>query len=1025
MEPIYADFSVEPARLGNVVISHEGCAAASSHLTVNAGGRVELRFAANGPEDTAQAVVTVTALVSKLGPRLGHAPISVLINGVPVVEDHVIPGGDLPADTALAIRGEHLVAGTNVLRIETSAESVTRLWLYRVTVDTVENRGGAARALRRDTAAADSVFAYRTERLPAGAGSWAAAPRLLVHIDRGQYAELGQLSWRDEGGAQASISFQSSMASFYGHHRAEDGTVSQFRGERVESWAAPEQAAPAAVHVFATREGWGGGWHDSGELRLLLDDGGADVQRVGWRDGAGNSGSVELRLPEPGRGGADEITEQVTRVLASGENPRSGEVAANLLDESVHSKWLAFAWAARLDFTLGRAAAVGYYELTSANDFAERDPGDWTLSGSPDGQTWTVLDTRSGEAFAARRQSRVFRIRRSDQAAYRHYRLDISRSAGRAGELQLARVRFFGPAVAPALDFLGYYQRAGEGPIGYRGRSLAAGAVILADRAASSATSAMLATPATSATSATPATPGSATIPGRPGTALRPGRLSSRAVPAKRGVPMRGTSATPMQAARPAVSGKAAAEVVPVPAPDPESVPAAAPAPVSEPVPPEAATPVDPRLTTVEGWRAYLAEYGADVVRTMEERARREFTPDQLSRGWLGGDPVDESRIAALEERLGRRLPASYRAFVGAGDGWRHIGEFMYAMRGVDEIGWFSTVDPRMVEIFDGDEQPGSIMRHALLISKEGDAQYWFLDPEDVSPDGEWAAYTWSSWGFLSERYPSFAALVADERGSMERLRGYRGLPMHPEGAGELLAEGRAQALRGEVDAALETLDQAAIKGSGAASYLKVILGIFLKSRNGHHELRNGVFGSPNVMAAVGIEQLRAEAVPLFLHLAGNDPAGSVPVHLALLEDLLPLLPSELAELSRGKETGDPAEEAVQRLFALHRRRRQQLSIPERNALRDKLIPRLAAFTPPVLPEPPAFQRALDEARALVLAGNPDGAWAVIEAALPGWHSDSATRVAPVILLVDPVINTLITPARSRRIVRAPRAAGR
>ena len=983
MEPIYADFSVAQARFGNVVVGSEGCAPASSHLMFGAGGWVELHFAANGPRDTAQVVVTVTALVSKLGPRLGHAPISMLINGLPVLEDHVIPGGDLPADTAIAIPGERLVAGTNVLRIQSSAESASHLWLYRITVDTVENRGGAARALRRDTAQAGSVFAYRTERLPLGAGTWAEAPRMLVHIDRGEYAELSQLSWRDEDGAEASVSFQSSMVSFFGHHRAKDGTVSQIRGQRVESWTAPEQAAPAAVHVFTTREGWGGGWHDSGELRLLLDDGGADVQRVSWRDGAGNTGSVELRLPSPGRGGAVEITEQVTRILASGENPGSGEVAANLLDDSVFSKWLTFSGHARLDFTLGNAAAVGFYELTSANDYEIRDPADWTLSGSSDGQTWTVLDTRSGEAFAARHTSRVFRIRRSDQAPYRHYRLAISRSAGRTRELQLARVRFFGPAAAPALGFLGYYQRAGEGPIGYRGTSLAAN---------------------TPLTEGVPMRAGG-TIPGMLGTRTTPGLRNSHAVPARRSSAVKATSATPMIRARPAVSGKAAAKVVPVPAAVPESVPQ------------EAATPVDPSLTTVEGWRAYLAEYGADVARTMEDWQRREFTQDQLSGGWLGGEPVDEARIAALEERLGKRLPASYRAFVGASDGWRHIGEFMYTMRGIDEIDWFSTADPRMVEIFDDTEQPGSIMARALLISKEGDAQYWFLDPEDASPDGEWPAYTWSSWGFLSERHPSFAALVADERSSMEQLRGYRGKPMHPEGAEELLAEGRAQALRGEVDAALQTLDRAAIKGSGAASYLKVILGIFLKSRNGHHELRNGVFGRPNVMAAIGIEQLRAEAVPLFLHLTEKDPAASVPVHLALLEDLLPLLPNELAELSQAKETGDPDEEAL----ALHRRRRQQLSIPERNELRDKLIPRLAAFTPPVLPEPPAFQHALDEARALVAAGDPDGAWAVIEAALPAWHSDSPTRVAPVVLLIDPVLNTLITPARSRRIVRVPR----
>ena len=78
----------------------------------------------------------------------------------------------------------------------------------------------------------------------------------------------------------------------------------------------------------------------------------------------------------------------------------------------------------------------------------------------------------------------------------------------------------------------------------------------------------------------------------------------------------------------------------------------------------------------------------------MDEQERRDFTPEQLSRGWLGGDPVDESRIVALEERLGARLPASYRAFVGASDGWKNIGEFMYVMRGIDEIDWFRTAEP-------------------------------------------------------------------------------------------------------------------------------------------------------------------------------------------------------------------------------------------------------------------------------------------------------------------------------------------
>lgn len=996
MEPIHADFSVDPARLGNVVVRREGCFASSSHLILGTGGWIELHFAADGPRDTEQAVVKVTALVSKSGARLGHAPIDVLINDVPVIEGYIIPGGDLPTDTALAIPGERLVAGTNVLRIQTSEESLTGLWLYRITVDAVENRGGAALAMRREAAEGGSVFAYRAERRPAGMGTWRPLPRVVVHIDRGEYADLRRLSWRDEDGTEAAVSFHSAMRAFHGHHRAKDGTVSELRGERVGSWTAPEEVSPRAVHVFKAQESWGDGWHDSHDLRLLLDDGGADVERVSWQDEAGNTGSVELMLPPPKVNSANVVTGRVTQVKASGENPGAGEVAANLLDDSLYSKWLTFSGTAWLEFTLEAPEAVGFYELTSANDFEFRDPRDWTLSGSPDGRMWTVLDTRSGEAFASRQLSRTFRVRSAAQAPYRHYRLEISRSAGYAQQLQLARVRLLRPAVAPALRFLGYYQRAGEGPIGYKGKALA---LTIPSAGSGTATA-----------SARPAVVGPPTIPGRPMTLGRiagPPRVaaagtravSAKRVPAKPGIPAKRSFparvANPSGATAPRAPVSASREVV---------------------------TAVDPALTTVEGWRAYLADYGKDVVRTMDERRRRLLTEDQLSSGWLGGDPVDESRIATLEARLGARLPASYRAFVGASDGWQEIGQFMYEMRGIADIDWFRVADPQTCEILGDDPELGPILRRALLISKHGDAQYWFLDPEDVSPEGEWAGYTWSSWGFLSERYPSFAALVAAERWSMEQLRGYRGVPMHPEGAEELLAEGRAEALRGEVEAALATFDRAAIKGSGAAAYLKVILGLFLKSRLGQHDLRNGVFGRPHVMAAVGLEQLRAEAVPLFLHLTDRHPVTGVPAYLQLLENLLPLLPGELAELPQAADVADLDEQAADRLFDPSRPRKQ-LSVAERDELHTKLVARAEAFAPPLLPEPPEFQSALAEARALVQAADPDRAWAVIEAALPGWHSESTTRVAPVVLLFDPVLSTLITPRRAQQIARTPRGA--
>jgi len=68
----------------------------------------------------------------------------------------------------------------------------------------------------------------------------------------------------------------------------------------------------------------------------------------------------------------------------------------------------------------------------------------------------------------------------------------------------------------------------------------------------------------------------------------------------------------------------------------------------------------------------------------------------------------------------------------------------------------------------------------------------WLLDPGDVSPDGEWAAYIWASWyPGLGDRHESFAALVDNERTSFEKLRGRDGRPVDPTGADALLAEGR------------------------------------------------------------------------------------------------------------------------------------------------------------------------------------------------------------------------------------------
>ncbi|WP_051885702.1 SMI1/KNR4 family protein [Streptomyces hygroscopicus] len=225
----------------------------------------------------------------------------------------------------------------------------------------------------------------------------------------------------------------------------------------------------------------------------------------------------------------------------------------------------------------------------------------------------------------------------------------------------------------------------------------------------------------------------------------------------------------------------------------------AAPAPVPGP-------PMAPR--TVGQWRAYLAEYSATILRVADEEELGDVSDEQRAVGWLGYEGADEKSILALEKRLGARLPPSYRAFLGASDGWLNISPFMWRMRTAETVGWLRETDPETWSVIrggaDGSGDDTAFMDRALLVSEEGDAQHWLLDPADVSEDGEWAAYIWASWyPALGDRHASFAALVAEERTGFGDHTAHEAAAARPESAEEPAARGSAEALRGEARKAM------------------------------------------------------------------------------------------------------------------------------------------------------------------------------------------------------------------------------
>ncbi|WP_078943323.1 GH92 family glycosyl hydrolase [Streptomyces aureus] len=133
------------------------------------------------------------------------------------------------------------------------------------------------------------------------------------------------------------------------------------------------------------------------------------------------------------------VTDHVTDVRASGENTGAGEVKENLVDGEPSTKWLTFEPTGWAEFDLDAPVRAVTYALTSANDHDERDPKDWTLQGSTDGKDWKTLDTRSGESFGERFQTKSYDIQ--EPVEYRHFRLEVTKNNG-GDILQIADVQF-------------------------------------------------------------------------------------------------------------------------------------------------------------------------------------------------------------------------------------------------------------------------------------------------------------------------------------------------------------------------------------------------------------------------------------------------------------------------------------------------------------------------------------------------------------------------------------------------------
>ena len=178
-----------------------------------------------------------------------------------------------------------------------------------------------------------------------------------------------------------------------------------------------------------------------------------------------------------------------------------------------------------------------------------------------------------------------------------------------------------------------------------------------------------------------------------------------------------------------------------------------------------------------------------------EQLADPEFaaskSEDRVRSAWLGERGASEDEIASAEQRIGVRLPPSYRAFLSISNGFDDIGPFIYRLYSTAEIDWFSERNKGWIDAYQEGLEGGNdisaeehlsnpkdsvrfrraYLSRCLQISDVGDSAVVLLNPEVVNSEGEWETWLFANWYPGAERYPSFRAYIEHELESIKRLR--------------------------------------------------------------------------------------------------------------------------------------------------------------------------------------------------------------------------------------------------------------
>jgi HEAT repeats/SMI1 / KNR4 family (SUKH-1) len=212
------------------------------------------------------------------------------------------------------------------------------------------------------------------------------------------------------------------------------------------------------------------------------------------------------------------------------------------------------------------------------------------------------------------------------------------------------------------------------------------------------------------------------------------------------------------------------------------------PRPPAEPIIPPA--PADAAAPAAFAWGAFLARWSWEWLQARDHVL--ELPDAVVESGWLGYAGATEEQLAAAEQRLGRRLPRSYREFLQVTNGWRWPEPLL--LFPIEQVDLYQTKDPDQAQglaelpvgqdgadvseeahrVYGADQDPmyfrGAYVHTALQISEAVIGfgyEVYLLNPGVVTPAGEWEAWLVSTKNLGVFRWPSFWEMMQAELASL------------------------------------------------------------------------------------------------------------------------------------------------------------------------------------------------------------------------------------------------------------------